>query len=81
LVDGQPAAAYVVDHLFRGVLLPPGEHLIEWRYQPRSTILGIALTLTTMLGLFALGAAPLWRSRRLAGLDRRPVFSPLLPSS
>jgi hypothetical protein len=70
-VDGQPAGAYVVDHLFRGVVLPPGTHVVEWRYRSRTTMLGIALTLSTIAGVCALSLAPLL-SRRSCRRTARP---------
>ena len=35
-VDGQPAVAPRVGGVFRGVLLSPGEHRVEWRFEPWS---------------------------------------------
>jgi len=33
-VNGQPAAAFRVNHLMRGLKLEPGEHHITMRYAP-----------------------------------------------
>jgi hypothetical protein len=80
-VDGEPAESYVVDHLLRGVALPAGAHTVEWRYHSDATALGLAITLATIAGLGAIGAAPLFRRRALAGTRSRPAWSPLAPTA
>jgi hypothetical protein len=80
-VDGQPAAPYVVDHLLRGVAVPAGEHTVEWRYGSDASAIGLAITLTTIAGLGAIGAAPFLRRRQLAGTRHRPAWSPLVPTA
>ena len=35
-VNGQPAEMLTANFLFRGVLLPPGKSIVEFKYQPRS---------------------------------------------
>jgi hypothetical protein len=57
-VDGQPAAVERASYLFRAVQVPPGEHLVEWRYQPLSLLYGGLVTggaLAVMLVLAARG--------------------------
>jgi hypothetical protein len=54
-VDGEDADILRADYLFRAVRLPPGDHFVQLRYQPRSfetglTIARLALALV-MLGL------------------------------
>jgi hypothetical protein len=53
-IDGAPAKIYHVNIFFRGVLLPAGEHTIEFRYEPFSVTLGLILSALVILG-FALG--------------------------
>jgi hypothetical protein len=79
-VDGQRAESYVADHLFRAVAVPPGEHLVEWRYDADSTTFGLAFTIATIAGLGLLGTAPLWRRPVPAGQTRR-ALAPLAPSA
>lgn len=58
-VDGAPAALFPAYHVFRGLLLPPGEHVVQFVYRPASLIWGAALS-----GLsIALAAAVAWRTR------------------
>lgn len=61
-IDGQPTALYTANYLLRGVLLPPGQHRVNLRYQApaaRSGALVSAVTLCFLLGL-------LWQARRKA---------------
>jgi len=51
-VDKRPATIFEVDGVVRGVVVPAGRHLIEFRYRPRSVYWGAALTL--LAGLVAL---------------------------
>ncbi len=79
-VDGQPAESYVADHLFRAVAIPPGQHLVEWRYDDDATTYGLALTIATIAGFGLLGTAPLWR-RPATRTQTRPALAPLAPSA
>jgi hypothetical protein len=78
-IDGKPADAYGADYLFRAVAVTPGEHIVEWRYQTRATILGLAVSVTTFVGLVALAAVPVWTRRPTASEGRRRALSPLTP--
>ncbi len=40
-VDGQPTKIYRTNYTLRGVVVPPGEHQIEFVYRPRSFRLGL----------------------------------------
>jgi hypothetical protein len=42
-VDGAPAPIYKTDGIFRGVIVPPGEHRVEMRFFPHSLRLGLGL--------------------------------------
>ena len=50
-VDGQETEIMRANFLFRAVLLPAGEHLVVFRYQPRSFAIGLSLSLVTLAGL------------------------------
>lgn len=71
LVDGRPADPVRVDAVLRGVRVPAGRHVVEWRYRVPGLRLGAALSL---LGL-ALALAWAWairvrtRTRRLARVE------------
>jgi hypothetical protein len=65
-IDGRPVPVFFANYLFRGVLVPSGMHVIEYRYVPRSFVLGVTISL---ISLFVLGwmclTGPLknWRNR------------------
>ena len=62
-VDGRDAEVHRVDYLIRGVVVPPGRHRVELRYQPASWRAGWILSLVTALGLTAAVLVPLRRRR------------------
>jgi membrane protein YfhO len=61
-VDGRSAPIYEVNLCMRGVRVPQGSHTVEFRYRPRSVLLGALLSLTGVLGACALA----FRARRQA---------------
>jgi hypothetical protein len=63
LVDGEPADLLRANHVMRGVLLPAGQHRVEFRFQPRSLRNGGLLSLAALLMLVGLLALD-WRQRR-----------------
>ena len=44
-LDGAPATLYAADGLFRGVLVPAGEHEVVFAFRPRSFTVGAAVSL------------------------------------
>jgi len=54
-IDGRETKIFKVNHGFRGILVPEGEHLIEFTYLPESWVLSkniaLALSSLTILGL------------------------------
>lgn len=63
-IDSQPARIYQTNYLLRGISLPPGKHMIEMRYSPRSVRVGgviSGLTLMILAGLLVYA----WRARTL----------------
>ncbi len=52
-VDGRPAEAIEVNLAMRGVQVPPGAHLVEWRYRP--TWLGAAIGCTVVAAAVLIG--------------------------
>ena len=70
-VDGTEADYFSVDYILRGMELPAGEHVVEWRF--RAPLWGVATAVTgvaswlILLWLVALVAVPLyrwWRGRK-----------------
>jgi uncharacterized membrane protein YfhO len=62
-VDGSPAPILTANGMFRAVELQPGDHVVEFLYDPTVFRLGAGITaLTLALGGFALAAS--LRSRR-----------------
>jgi hypothetical protein len=81
-IDGVPAPVLRVNNAIRGVMVPAGEHALQWRYRPRFLAPLLAL-LAAGLGIAGiLIAAPLWSRRfpipmshrldRLFGFDAPP---------
>lgn len=60
-VDGHPAHMFPVNVQFRGVLVGPGRHRIDMRYQPPAYRTLAALSLISLAGALALA---LWDTRR-----------------
>jgi len=60
-VDGQAAPLVRANLLFRAVALPPGRHVVDLRYRPRSAVAGAVVSVAGLLaaGLLAAG----WRPR------------------
>ncbi len=60
-VDGAPVPLYKTDVIFRGVVVPEGEHRVVMRYAPTSLRLGLGLAATALL---VLGMAALTNTAR-----------------
>ena len=50
-VDGKEQEILRANFFFRGVTLSEGKHLVEFRYQPRSFILGLIISLIMLCGV------------------------------
>jgi Bacterial membrane protein YfhO len=61
-VDGRESPVERADHAFRAVKLEPGRHTVEFRYDPGSVRLGLALSVLALLAIVALAWSP--RRRR-----------------
>jgi len=60
-VDGRRSHWITANYLFRGVLLPPGRHLVRFAYEPASFAAGAAVS---GAGLVCLAGFAAWRRRR-----------------
>jgi hypothetical protein len=63
-VDGRAVPVLQVDWTFRGVVVPPGRHVVEFRYRPVWLVPGLALSLGSALIVLLLVVAPRLRRRR-----------------
>jgi hypothetical protein len=52
-VDGRPVHIYQTDYLLRGVVVPPGPHTVEFVFRPRSTYVGLGLSVISAVGVLA----------------------------
>jgi len=50
-VDGNFVTNLRVDYNLRGVVLPAGEHTVEFVYRPKSVLIGAVISLLTLIGL------------------------------
>jgi hypothetical protein len=61
-IDGVPAEMKIANGAFRAVEFPAGDHMIEFRYEPRSVLIGLMVSLASLtvivVGLIVLR----WRS-------------------
>lgn len=69
-VDGQPADVLTANGVFAAVLVSPGDHAIEFRYESKATTLGGAMCFVGFIAL--IGANGFARGRR-AGTRRRKI--------
>lgn len=65
-IDGHPAEVFAANYAFRGVLVPAGNHTVEFVYHPASFQLGLTLSALALLQGFGIGALGL-----LAGTLKR----------
>ncbi|MFN8534929.1 MAG: YfhO family protein [Dehalococcoidia bacterium] len=65
-IDGIPASIYRANYLMRAVAVPPGQHILEFRFEPASFWTGFRITLGTAGGLITIWA--FWRLGLLARL-------------
>ena len=52
-LDGQRTRVWRANYLFRAIEIPPGEHEVEFRFEPDSLKLGLSLSLPTLALLLA----------------------------
>jgi uncharacterized membrane protein YfhO len=73
-IDGKATEILQVDYAFRGVVIPPGRHVVEFSYQPASFRLGLIISIAslsaTIVVLLRRVAFPLLRSRSAACTPR-----------
>ena len=50
-IDGQPTKIYQTNYVQRGVQVPAGEHVVEYRFEPMSFKIGAAITMASCVGV------------------------------
>ena len=63
-LDGRQVAVWRANYLFRAIEVPPGDHDVEFRFEPDSLKLGLALFVSTLALLLATAATLHVRSRQ-----------------
>jgi len=63
-VDGQEAPVERVDYLLRGVMVPAGRHIVEFRYEPLSVRAGLIISVLGLVALLSAAGLGLRRRRR-----------------
>ena len=54
-VDGEPARILVANHLYRGVVIPPGRHRVSFHYAVPGLGVGLVLSILGIAALVGLG--------------------------
>ncbi|MGH7927266.1 MAG: YfhO family protein, partial [Candidatus Binatia bacterium] len=77
-VDGKEERILRANHFFRGVRLLPGNHNVEFRYEPLSFTIGWAISLLTLILLtgISLVRVSIWRKRRHQVMCSLPLREP-----
>jgi hypothetical protein len=70
-VDGKDTRVYRTDGIFRGIVVPPGIHLVSERYRNPDEGRGRKVALAAVAVLAGLGASTLWRRRTRDQSSRR----------
>ena len=63
-VDGKREEILRANLFFRAVALPAGEHIVEFRYEPRSFKIGLVISVTTIFALIVTTVICVLRKRR-----------------
>jgi hypothetical protein len=63
-IDGRRVPIYAANYLFRGIVVPPGTHVVEYRYAPRSFAEGSLISLLSLCGAGFMCLVGLVRNRR-----------------
>jgi hypothetical protein len=74
-IDGKETKILRANHFYRAVVLPKGEHQVEFRYEPLSFTLGLLISALTLTSIVVVSFALFLRRRRLkAPLLVQPVY-------
>jgi hypothetical protein len=56
-IDGHTTPMFNANYLFRGIVVPVGRHVVEYRYNPRSFTTGLAVSIVSLFALVGMMAA------------------------
>lgn len=65
-IDGKEETIRRANLFFRAVPLPAGDHRVEFRYEPRSFAIGLAISISTVVAIVIISAVCHLRRRRAA---------------
>lgn len=68
-VDGKQQSVWRANYAFRALHLTAGQHHVEMYFTPRSWVLGLAITLLTLVSILIVGALQLLRKPWTRGWD------------
>jgi uncharacterized membrane protein YfhO len=63
-VNGEEKAIRRANLFFRAVLLPAGNHRVEFRYEPRSFAIGLTISIATLFGIVVTSVICYLRQRK-----------------
>ena len=77
-VDGEPADYFSVDYILRGMVLPEGNHIVEWKFRApgwgmATAITGIASWLI-FIALIGVAVAPIARRYNLFSIIKNRIY-------
>lgn len=78
VIDGAPADVIQADTTLAAVVVPPGDHVVELRFQPDGVDQAIAVFVITAFAALALWFTP--RSRRLKAISTGRIAAAVKPS-
>jgi hypothetical protein len=56
-IDGHATPMFNANYLFRGIVVPVGRHVVEYRYNPRSFTTGLAVSIVSLFALVGMMVA------------------------
>ncbi|HXF76821.1 MAG TPA: YfhO family protein, partial [Methylomirabilota bacterium] len=71
-VDGHETEIFRANHFYRAVVLPKGEHRVEFHYRPQSFALGVVISVVALLFVAAVFLWVLLGERKIAA---RPTYA------
>jgi hypothetical protein len=63
-IDGEAAPIHLTNHTFRGVVVPAGDHRVEFVFSPGDLYMGLYIYIASFVGLAMYGGFLLVRARR-----------------